>query len=129
MHFPIDWKRPLSAAKTRCSWDSIPGPICSPRACWPPMTGRPEKIAAAYEQFCREIIDVVARRVPAVKPQAAFFEELGPAGMAALASTVRYAAEQGLLVILDGKRNDIGSTAMAYARGFLGAKAPGAPTP
>jgi len=65
---------------------------------------RPEKIAAAYEQFCREIIDVVARRVPAVKPQAAFFEELGPAGMGALAGVMRYAREQGLIVILDGKR-------------------------
>ena len=85
---------------------------------------RPEKIAAAYEQFCREIIDVVARRVPAVKPQAAFFEELGPAGMAALAGTVRYAQEQGLMVILDGKRNDIGSTATAYAHGFLGRESP-----
>ena len=39
------------------------------------------EVAAAYHQFCREIIDVVAERVPAVKPQAAFFEELGPAGM------------------------------------------------
>ena len=37
--------------------------------------------AAAYGRFCREVIDVVAPLVPAVKPQAAFFEELGPAGM------------------------------------------------
>ena len=59
-----------------------------------------------------------------MKPQAAFFEELGPAGMAALAGIVRYAREQGLLVILDGKRNDIGSTATAYARGFLGRESP-----
>ena len=56
---------------------------------------RPEKVAAAYEQFCREIIDVVARRVAAVKPQAAFFEELGPAGMTALSRIIRYAQEQG----------------------------------
>ncbi len=85
---------------------------------------RPEKVAAAYEQFCREIIDVVARRVSAVKPQAAFFEELGPAGMTALSRIIRYAQEQGLLVILDGKRNDIGSTATAYARGWLGRESP-----
>jgi len=76
--------------------------------------------ARAYEKFCREIIDVVAPLIPAVKPQAAFFEELGPAGMVALANAIRYAREKGLLVILDGKRNDIGSTAEAYARGFLG---------
>lgn len=76
--------------------------------------------ATAYERFCREIIDVVASLVPAVKPQAAFFEELGPAGMVALGKVIRYAREKGLLVILDGKRNDIGSTAEAYARGLLG---------
>jgi orotidine-5'-phosphate decarboxylase len=85
---------------------------------------QPERVAAAYEQFCREVIDVVARRVPAVKPQAAFFEELGPAGMAALARIIRYAQEQGLMVILDGKRNDIGSTATAYAHGWLGRESP-----
>lgn len=76
--------------------------------------------AAAYAKFCRGVIDVVATLVPAVKPQAAFFEQIGPAGMAALAEVIRYARAKGLLVILDGKRNDIGSTATAYARGFLG---------
>lgn len=77
-------------------------------------------LAAAYGRFCREVIDVVAPLVPAVKPQAAFFEQLGPPGMAALAEVVDYARRQGLLVILDGKRNDIGSTAAAYAQGCLG---------
>jgi orotidine-5'-phosphate decarboxylase len=77
-------------------------------------------VAAAYEQFCCEVIDVVAPLVPAVKPQAAFFEQLGPAGMSALAAVVRHARRRGLLVVLDGKRNDIGSTAAAYADGFLG---------
>lgn len=77
-------------------------------------------IANAYAVFCKEVIDVVAPLVPAVKPQAAFFEELGPAGMAALGDVIGYAREKGLLVIFDGKRNDIGSTATAYARGILG---------
>ncbi len=76
--------------------------------------------AAAYAAFCRGVIDVVASLVAAVKPQAAFFEELGPAGMTALGDTIAYARQKGLLVILDGKRNDIGLTAVAYARGFLG---------
>ncbi|REK25485.1 MAG: orotidine-5'-phosphate decarboxylase [Planctomycetota bacterium] len=76
--------------------------------------------ARAYQQFCHGVIDAVAEHVPAVKPQAAFFEELGPAGMEALGQVIKYAAERGLLVILDGKRNDIGSTATAYARGYLG---------
>ncbi|HEV2972064.1 MAG TPA: orotidine-5'-phosphate decarboxylase [Pirellulales bacterium] len=78
--------------------------------------------AAAYREFCQGVIDVVAPLVPAVKPQAAFFEELGPAGMQALADVIRYARDRGLLVIVDGKRNDIGSTATAYARAYLGAE-------
>lgn len=77
--------------------------------------------AEAYTEFCRGVIDVVAPLVPAVKPQAAFFEELGPAGMVALAEVIDYAQAQGLVVILDGKRNDIGSTATAYATGLMGA--------
>ena len=79
-----------------------------------------EETAAAYGRFCRGVIDVVAPLVPAVKPQAAFFEQLGPAGMAVLADVIQYAQQKGLLVILDGKRNDIGSTATAYAQGMLG---------
>jgi orotidine-5'-phosphate decarboxylase len=78
------------------------------------------EIAAAFGRFCRGVIDVVAPLVPAVKPQAAFFEQLGPDGMAVLAEVIAYAEQHGLLVILDGKRNDIGSTAAAYAEGILG---------
>ena len=76
--------------------------------------------AVAVERFCRAVIDVVAPLVAAVKPQSAFFEQIGPAGMAVLAKVIKYAQEKGLLVVLDVKRNDIGSTAAAYARGFLG---------
>ncbi len=76
--------------------------------------------AAAVQSFCCQVIDVVASLVPAVKPQAAFFEQLGPPGMAALGRVLQYAQEKGLVVILDGKRNDIGSTAQAYAEGILG---------
>lgn len=75
--------------------------------------------AAAFEEFCRRIIDVVAPLVPAVKPQVAFFEECGPAGMQALWNVIRYARERGLIVIADGKRGDIGSTALGYARAWL----------
>ncbi len=83
-----------------------------------------ESIATAYDTFCRGVIDVVAPLVPAVKPQAAFFEEIGPAGMSVLAGLIDYAQSKGLLVILDGKRNDIGSTAAAYAAGLLGRGSP-----
>ena len=81
-----------------------------------------ETKALAYQQFCQEVVDVVAPLVPAVKPQAAFFEECGPAGMNALANVIAYARQRNLLVIFDGKRNDIGSTAEAYARGILGTR-------
>jgi orotidine-5'-phosphate decarboxylase len=83
-------------------------------------TANTVELAAGYVQFCCGVIDVVGGLVPAVKPQTAFFEQIGPAGMAALAEVIRYAQQKGLLVILDGKRNDIGSTAAAYAQGFLG---------
>lgn len=79
-----------------------------------------EEKASAFERFCYEVVDVVHTLVPVVKVQAAFFEELGAAGMHAMANVVRHAKERGLLVIVDGKRNDIGSTAEAYARGYLG---------
>ncbi|MBN2578282.1 MAG: orotidine-5'-phosphate decarboxylase [Pirellulales bacterium] len=97
-------------------WDLLPAGLKTAVASerdWPGVAG-------AFEQFCREVIDVVAPLVAAVKPQAAFFERLGPAGMSALGNVIAYARQNGLLVILDGKRNDIGSTATAYAEGFLG---------
>lgn len=75
--------------------------------------------AAAFEEFCVRIIDVVAPLVPAVKPQSAFFEEYGPDGCLALARVMRYARAQGLIVIADVKRGDIGTTAEAYARAYL----------
>ena len=75
--------------------------------------------ARAYEEFCCRIIDIVAPLVPAVKPQAAFFEECGPAGMTALGRVIRHARDRGLIVIADAKRGDIGSTAVGYARAWL----------
>jgi orotidine-5'-phosphate decarboxylase len=74
----------------------------------------------SFATFCNGVVDVVAPLVPAVKIQAAFFEELGPAGMTAMAEVISHAQQRGLLVILDGKRSDVGSTAVAYARGYLG---------
>jgi orotidine-5'-phosphate decarboxylase len=95
-------------------WESLPAGLHENR-----HDSRPSR-AAAYAEFCNAVSDVVATLVPVVKVQTAFFEELGPTGMAAMGSVMEYAQERGLLVILDGKRNDIGSTAEAYARGYLG---------
>lgn len=80
-----------------------------------------DAVAQAYKLFCYGVIDVVAPLVPVVKPQLAFFEELGPAGMRVLKHIIAYARQRQLLVVLDGKRNDIGPTAEAYAAAYLGA--------
>jgi orotidine-5'-phosphate decarboxylase len=77
-------------------------------------------VAASIERFCRELLPLVAERVAVVKFQSAYFEELGPAGVEVLHRLCRDAQLHGLLVILDAKRNDIGPTAAAYARGYLG---------
>jgi orotidine-5'-phosphate decarboxylase len=82
-------------------------------------TSCPRAVAEAFTQFCRDVIDVVAPLVPIVKPQLACFEALGPHGMAALADVITHARSRGLLVLADGKRGDIGSTAEAYAAGWL----------
>jgi orotidine-5'-phosphate decarboxylase len=100
--------------------ERLPAPLRPPAA-----ADGPAAAAESYRRFCRGIIDVVASLVPAVKPQAAFFEQIGPDGMAALFDVIAYARQQGLLVIYDGKRNDIGSTATAYAEGILGSQAEG----
>lgn len=77
-------------------------------------------VAQAFQVFGCGIIDAVAALVPAVKFQVAFYEMYGSEGVAALHETARYAKENGLIVVIDGKRNDIGSTAEAYARAYLG---------
>lgn len=82
--------------------------------------------ATAFEEFCCRIIDVVAARIPAVKPQAAFFEQYGPAGCRALAAVIRKARNAGLVVICDAKRGDIGTTAEAYAQAYLAGADPNA---
>jgi len=75
--------------------------------------------AAAVQRFNDVVIEAVADLVPAVKPQLAFYEALGAAGWAALEHTCARAREAGLLVVADGKRGDISSTAAAYARAIL----------
>lgn len=79
-----------------------------------------EAAANAFLEFNKGIIDAVAEIVPVVKPQIAFYEQYGFAGLWAFEETCKYAQEQGLIVVADAKRNDIGSTAQAYANSMLG---------
>lgn len=80
--------------------------------------------AAAVERWCSALLDRVAGRVAAVKPQSAFFEALGPPGAETLARVIAEARVRGLLVLLDAKRGDVGSTAEAYAAAYLDDAAP-----
>jgi len=82
-----------------------------------------ETLAGAAEavwQFNKGLIDALCDVVPAVKPQSAYYERLGWRGMEVLERTISYAKEKDLFVIADVKRGDIGSTAQAYADGWLG---------
>ncbi len=91
-----------------------------PRIDQMPVFTRNHGASAAITEFHELVLDAVADLVPAVKPQLAFFEQYGVAGMQAFENTVRAAKQRGLLVIADGKRNDISSTAEAYANAYLG---------
>lgn len=71
------------------------------------------------ERFSQTFVEALADRVAVVKPQSAFYERFGSAGIAVLESTIRQLRAAGALVLLDVKRGDIGSTAAAYAQAYL----------
>jgi orotidine-5'-phosphate decarboxylase len=75
--------------------------------------------ADAVGRFCRGIVDAVAPYAVGIKPQLAFFEALGAEGLRAFEEVCAYARSAGLIVVADGKRGDIGSTARAYAEAYL----------
>lgn len=93
----------------------------------PQMAKLPEelpKTADGIRTFCVGIIDATKTIASCVKPNLAFFECLGWEGMKVFWGICTYAKEQGFLVIADGKRGDIGSTAEAYADAYLGKESP-----
>ena len=79
-----------------------------------------EGAADALLKFNMGLIDALCDVVPAVKPQAAYYEMLGWQGVRTLTETIAYAKKKGMFVITDGKRNDIGATMQAYAAAHLG---------
>ena len=81
-------------------------------------------IVGKVEKFCFSLLDAAVGLVPAIKPQIALFEQLGPDGMKLLSSLCKYAHSQNFLIIMDAKRGDIGSTSQAYANAYLGKDAP-----
>ena len=88
------------------------------------MSPQDPATADQVEAFLTLVLEKVAGRVAVVKPQIAFFERLGWRGLAALERLVTKARALGLLVLLDAKRGDIGSTAAAYAASYFGGDAP-----
>jgi orotidine-5'-phosphate decarboxylase len=96
-------------------WESLPVEIRQRHG-----TATLGSVAAALEEFCDRVLDIVAPLVPVVKPQSAFFEACGPEGMAGLQRLLRKARDRNLITVLDGKRNDVPSTAAAYADAAFG---------
>ena len=107
-------------ARLRAAMDTH-GPLCvglDPHAdllsAWDlPDDGR------GLERFAMTAVEALAGTVAAVKPQSAFFERHGSEGIAVLEATIAAARQAELLVLLDVKRGDIGSTARAYADAYL----------
>ncbi|MDR1824200.1 MAG: orotidine-5'-phosphate decarboxylase [Bifidobacteriaceae bacterium] len=102
------------------------GPLCvgiDPHAATLAAWDLPDD-ARGLEIFGLRLVEAAAGTAPAVKPQAAFFERHGAAGLAALERVLAAARAAGLLTILDVKRGDIGSTMAGYAQAYLGEGAP-----
>jgi orotidine-5'-phosphate decarboxylase len=100
---------------------SASGPMCAgidPSADLLQAWGLPDD-ARGLVRFALTCVEAFAGVVPVIKPQVAFFERHGSAGVAALESLVAAARQAGLLVICDAKRGDIGSTMAAYASAWL----------
>lgn len=107
-------------ARLRAAMDER-GPFCAgidPHASLLADWGLPDS-PAGLERFALGAVEALAPVVAAVKPQSAFFERFGSAGIAVLERTIAIGREAGAQVILDVKRGDIGSTAAAYAEAYL----------
>lgn len=79
-----------------------------------------DDVSKAITKFNFDLIDTLKEEIPAVKVQVAYYEMYGVEGMIAFRDTVKYARDNGLFVIADIKRNDIGSTASCYSKAYIG---------
>jgi orotidine-5'-phosphate decarboxylase len=112
-------------ARLRAATDKL-GPLCvgiDPHASLLRAWGLTDDVNG-LEAFGSKVIEALAGEVAAFKPQSAFYERFGSRGVSVLESTIRQLREAGALVILDVKRGDIGSTAAAYADGYLDPASP-----
>lgn len=79
-----------------------------------------EKICEGILEYNKALIDVTYDIIPAIKPQMAFYEMFGTDGIKCFKETCKYAKEKGMIIIVDAKRGDIGSTASGYSNAYLG---------
>ena len=77
-------------------------------------------VCDAILEFNKNLILAIYDLIPAVKLNIAFYEMYGLEGMKLFEDTCKFAKENGLIVIVDAKRGDIGTTAKAYSNAFLG---------
>jgi len=107
-------------ARVRFAMDEL-GPLCAgidPHPALLAHWGLDENVQG-LERFAMTCVEAFAGTVAVVKPQSAFFERFGSAGVAVLERTLTGLREAGTLSLLDVKRGDIGSTMSAYARAYL----------
>lgn len=100
--------------------EKLPGGVGEGAAQGAGGKGHAPGAADRIEAFCAGVIEAVAGVVPIVKPQSACFERYGQAGIGVLKRTIQLARSKGLVVILDAKRGDIGTTAEHYAAATFG---------
>lgn len=83
-------------------------------------SGSVEKICEGILEYNKALMDSVCDIIPAVKPQMAFYEAFGIDGIRCFQETCKYAKEKNMIVIVDAKRGDIGSTAESYSNAYIG---------
>jgi orotidine-5'-phosphate decarboxylase len=114
--------RALKEKATPCIVGLDPRLDAMPNFVWQGTSARSdaERIRTAISRFHGIVLDHIQDLVPAVKPQIAFYEQYGIGGLLGFLDTLEMAKKRRLMVIVDAKRNDIASTAEAYANAFLG---------
>ena len=112
-------------ARLRVAMDDL-GPLCAGIDPHPALLAHwgLNQSVQGLETFAMTCVEAFAGVVAVVKPQSAFFESFGSAGVAVLERTLAGLRETGTLSLLDVKRGDIGSTMAAYARAYLWAESP-----
>jgi orotidine-5'-phosphate decarboxylase len=102
------------------------GPLCvgiDPHPALLSAWGLPDTVAG-LERFAFTVVEALAGEVAVLKPQSAFFERFGSRGINVLESIIRQSREAGVIILLDVKRGDIGSTMAAYASAYLDPSSP-----